>query len=82
MVTENVENLVLEELLAMRSDMARMGHKIDGMVQRIGSLETYVAQLHIDTAGVQLHLDRFAARMDRIASGSKWPPRRDELGES
>lgn len=72
-MTENVENLVLEHLRALREGQARIEHKIDGLTLRVGSLEGQVALLHKsvafihdDIAGLNQRFDHLIVRVERI----------------
>ncbi|WP_295581023.1 hypothetical protein [uncultured Lamprocystis sp.] len=78
-MTENVENLVLEHLRAIRADIARMERKQDETITRLGRLELAVAGLRRDMA----HTDEAAAeqnvRMDHLAERVERIERRLEL---
>lgn len=72
-MTDNVENLVLEHLRAIRTDIARMERKQDETITRLGRLELAVAGLRRDVAHTDegaaeqsVRLDRLAERIDRI----------------
>jgi septal ring factor EnvC (AmiA/AmiB activator) len=72
-MTDNVENLVLEHLRAIRADIARMERKQDETITRLGRLELAVAGLrrdvaHTDEAAAEqsLRIDHLAERIDRI----------------
>lgn len=65
-MAENVENLIVEHLRAIRADIAKLSDKADMLIQRVGSLERHLATLHDDTTGIQLRLDHHEARLDRI----------------
>ena len=45
-------------LRAIRGDVARLGNKIDGLTQSVGSLEHHVGLVHDDMAEIQMHLDK------------------------
>ncbi len=59
-MTDNVENLVLEHLRAIRMDIARMEPKQHEIVTRLGRLELAVAGLRRDGA----HTDEAAAEQN------------------
>lgn len=65
-MTDQTENIVLQHLRAIRTDIAKLGDKIDGLTQRVGSMERQVAIVHDDMAGIQMRLDKHDARLDRI----------------
>lgn len=72
-MTDNVENLVLEHLRALRADMARMERKQDETITRLGRLEVAVAGVRRDIAHTDegaaeqsVRLDHLADRIDRI----------------
>lgn len=80
-MTDNVENLVLEHLRAIRADIARMERKQDEAITRLGRLELAVAGLRRDVA----HTDEAAAeqnvRIDHLAERVERIERRLELRE-
>ena len=80
-MTDNVENLVLEHLRAIRADIARMEPKQDETITRLGRLELAVAGLRRDAA----HTDEAAAeqnvRIDHLAERIERIERRLELRE-
>lgn len=49
-MTDNVENLVLEHLRAIRADIARMERKQDETITRLGRLDLALASLRRDAA--------------------------------
>ena len=65
-MTNPADNIILDHLRAIRGDIAKVGDKIDGLTQRVGSLERQVAIVHDDMAGIQMRLDKHDARLDRI----------------
>ena len=72
-MTENVENLVLEHLRALRAGQERMERKLDEHTQRLGRLEMAIAGLrsdmvHTDEAAAEqsVRIDHLAERLDRI----------------
>ena len=72
-MTDNVENIVLEHLSAIRADIGAIRHDISDMKLRLGSLEEHVAGLrrdigllHSDIAVTHKRLDHHDERMGRI----------------
>ena len=65
-MTENVENLILEQLRLIRGENARTHEALSELTQRVGSLETQTANVHTDLAAHSLRLDRVSTRLDRI----------------
>jgi len=49
-MTENVENLILEHLRNIRSDIASLAVKVDTLTMCVGSLEEHVAGMRHDLA--------------------------------
>ena len=47
-MTDNVENLILEHLRALRGGQDRIGHELREVQSRLSSLETAVIGLHRD----------------------------------
>ena len=65
-MTDETTNIIIELLRAIRGDLAKLTDKVDGLTQRVGSLERQVAIVHDDMAGIQMRLDRHDSRLDRI----------------
>jgi len=72
-VTENVENLILEQLRLIRGDTANINADVSEIKMRLTSpkerltlVEKGIANLHGDMAIVQLRLDRQGDRIERI----------------
>lgn len=65
-MAENVENLVLEHLRAIRATLAEHGERLDRIEIRMGSLEKYQALFHADLVAANVRLDQIAQRADRI----------------
>jgi septal ring factor EnvC (AmiA/AmiB activator) len=72
-MTDNVENLVLENLRAIRADIARVERKQDETITRLGRLELSVAGLRRDVAHTDegaaeqsIRIDHLMERIDRI----------------
>lgn len=79
-VTNSVENLVLEHLKAIRTDMASTKDSLKEITTRLGRLEVSVASLRRDNA----HMDEAAAesgvRFDRLVERVERIEKRLELG--
>lgn len=65
-MTENVENLVLEHLRAIRATLEKQGERLDRIEIRMGSLEQYQALFHTDLVAANVRLDQIAQRVERI----------------
>ena len=65
-MTDETTNIIIELLRAIRGDLAKLTDKVDGLTQRVGSLERQVAIVHDDMAGIQMRLDKHDIRLDRI----------------
>jgi hypothetical protein len=66
MTEKNVDSLVLEHLRYLRGKIDLLIEKSDMHTQRLNSLEQSVALLHSDMANVNLRLDNFGRRLERI----------------
>ena len=72
-MTENVENLILEQLRLIRGDTANIKAEVNEVKMRLTSMEERltlvekgVANVHGDLAILQLRLDRQGDRIERI----------------
>jgi archaellum component FlaC len=76
-MTENVENLVLEHLRALRNelrefrtrhdeDMSDIKQRLTTLERGIGGMKRDAAELYEDHARQQASIDRLAERIDRI----------------
>lgn len=76
-MTENVENLILEHLKALRNDLrgfqaetganfAEIKIRLSSLEERLALAERAIANTHGDNALVQSRLDRVDARIERI----------------
>jgi len=65
-MTENIENLVLEHLRAIRATQTNHSHQLDMVQLRLGSLETQVSGLRNDFARLEVRFDRLEQRVERI----------------
>ena len=70
---ENVENLILEHLRSIRSDITGMRDDIREIKQRLSNLESGIGSLKRDTADLytenaaqHLRYDRLADRIEKI----------------
>ena len=70
-MTDNVENLVLEHLRAIRADMARMAEDVRGLRTEMMSVRHHVRGLelaqdadHDGLASVKVRLDRIERRLE------------------
>lgn len=69
-MADNVENLILEHLKALRNDLREF--KTEAMADlsmikyRLTSLESQVASIHSDMALIHGRIDRVDAHIDRI----------------
>lgn len=70
---ENVENLILEHLRAIRGDISKLVHAVDDLRVRVGSIEEHIAGmrrdmslLHGDIAITHKRLDGLESRVERI----------------
>ena len=73
-MTENIENLVLEQLHAIRNDIATLKtevhDKFDMLTQRVSSVEIQVAQLNQSVA--LIHGDVLGIHVRLIGSTRAW----------
>ena len=74
-MTENVENLVLEQLRAIRSDMSRMAEDMRGLRTEMVSVRHHVRGIelsqdadHDDIASMKARLDRIERRLELAGS--------------
>jgi hypothetical protein len=58
------DNLVLEDLRAIRTDLGEVGEDLREVKRRLTSLEVSVANLHGDFAGQSGRIDRVENRLD------------------
>ena len=65
-MTDETTNLVLEHLKRFQASLDRVERKQDEVILRLGRLETAVAVLQGDYAGLSVRLDRVGERIDRI----------------
>jgi len=72
-MTENIENLILEHLRALRAVMDRVGECLNDLKARVGQVEDHIAgmrrdlsTLHADIAITHKRLDGLESRVERI----------------
>ncbi len=65
-MTENADNLVLEQLRAIRADLRSLREDTRDIKARLSSIETYNAALHSDQARSSVRFDDLAARVERL----------------
>jgi chromosome segregation ATPase len=72
-VTENVENLIIEHLKALRAEVGDARRSIETLVLRVSSLEGSlaglrrdIADIHADNAILHKRFDDVDRRVDRI----------------
>ena len=65
-MAENVENLVLEHLRALRAGQDRIEHKLSELSSRITSLEASMARSRLDNLSTQEDVYRQQGAIDRI----------------
>ena len=66
MTEDNISNLILEHLRSIRSTLARHDEQFDTVIMRLGSIESQMAGVQADIAGLNLRMDRFENRLARI----------------
>ena len=65
-MTDAVENPILEHLRAIRADVGQLKDDHVFIKQRLTSLESQVAQIHVDMAIVHSRIDNLEKRLERI----------------
>ncbi|OGA43543.1 MAG: hypothetical protein A3G25_19465 [Betaproteobacteria bacterium RIFCSPLOWO2_12_FULL_63_13] len=65
-MTESTENLILEHLRAIRGDVGQLKDDHVFIKQRLSSLDSQVAQVHVDMAIVHNRIDNLEKRLERI----------------
>lgn len=79
MVTENIENLILEHLRTIRTEVAAVKEDTREIKQRLTSLEAAVAGLRRDSAHLYGDMADQHARYDRLAERVERIERRLDL---
>ncbi len=80
-MTDNVENLILEHLRAIRTDIGGIKEDVREIKQRITSLESAVAGLRRDNANLYGDVIDQQARYDRLVERVERIERRLDLAE-
>jgi phage shock protein A len=65
-MTNNAENIILEHLRVMRTDIGDVKGDVRDIKARLASIESYIATLHGDQARTGLTLDQLAERVERL----------------
>jgi tetrahydromethanopterin S-methyltransferase subunit G len=72
-MNENVENLILEHLRAMRGDMSRMTERMDTISAEVLIIRQHMAGLlgsqtlhDTEISGLKIRLDRIEKRLDLV----------------
>ena len=62
----DVENLVLDQLRAIRAKVEKIDNDLGEFRQRVSSIERHLAGMQRDVANIHERLDRQGDRLDRI----------------
>jgi hypothetical protein len=72
-MNEKVENLVLEQLPGIRSDMGRMSDRIETLAVEMRAMRLQMSAVvtlqehdHTDVASIKVRLDRIERRLDLV----------------
>lgn len=65
-MTENIENLIIEHLRAIRADIAIIKQDVHDIKLRLSSLEGHQAALHQDTYAHSMRIDTLDSRIGRL----------------
>jgi len=65
-MTDEIENLILEQLRAIRGILDQHSERLAMLVQRVGAIERDFAGLRTDFATMSLRVDHLEARLIRI----------------
>lgn len=65
-MTDETENLVLEHLRHIRSQIGNIGAEVQDMKLRLSSTERHMGEIQVQLAGVNSRLDRHDERLGRI----------------
>jgi archaellum component FlaC len=60
------DNVVLQHLRAIRTQLDTLNERQLEMMQRLGSLEVQVSNLSVQFANLSVRVDRIDARLDRV----------------
>lgn len=65
-MTEEISNLILEHLRAIRSDIAQLGERIDRVEMRLSTIEHHMSGFLASSARQQEDIDSLRRRIERI----------------
>jgi predicted nucleic acid-binding Zn-ribbon protein len=65
-MTNDIENIILGHLRAMRADISALKGDVRDIKGRLASIETYIATMHGDQARTSTALDDLAERVERL----------------
>jgi predicted nuclease with TOPRIM domain len=65
-MAEKSENLVLEHLRAIRTDMGQLKEGVDRVELRLASIEGHIASFQLSETRQNSELDKLCQRIDRI----------------
>jgi hypothetical protein len=65
-MAEQVDNLVLEHLRALRSDMRDVKESLRFLTIRFSAMEGHLAAQHVSEVGQNTEIDRIKERLDRV----------------
>lgn len=80
-MTDNVENLVLEHLRALRAGQDRIEHKLSEVSARLNSLETAMLKVRSDNLDTQGDVYRQQSVIDQLTGRVERLERRLDLRE-
>jgi hypothetical protein len=66
LMAENVDNLILEHLRAIRSDLSGLRDDVRSLTVRTGNVETELGHLHGVVAEQSVRIDKLAGRIERL----------------
>jgi hypothetical protein len=69
MTEDNISNLILDHLRSIRSTLARHDEQFDTLIMRLGSIESQMAGIHADIAGLNLRMDALKTRWPASSGG-------------
>jgi len=65
-MTEDTTNLVLEILKKIQSDVAFVRQDVNDLKNRMASVESHLAALHLDLVQISARVDTLGRRMERV----------------
>jgi predicted nucleic acid-binding Zn-ribbon protein len=65
-MTDEISNLILEHLKAVRADQQIMKNDLRDIKARLLSMEIYQAAIHTDSSHTRTRLDELEQRLERI----------------